>query len=51
MDISQNTSYQPNVGENKNIGIGGQHVCANISVLAKISAGRIYWSALASAPS
>jgi hypothetical protein len=30
--------YRPNFGKNQNIGIGRQHLVANISVLAKISA-------------
>jgi hypothetical protein len=41
----QNNSYQLNIGQNENIciGIGCRYVGANISVFAKILAGRIYW--------
>jgi hypothetical protein len=41
-NIGQNTSYQPNIGQNENIGIGGRYVSANKSVSERISAGRIY---------
>jgi hypothetical protein len=51
MDIGQiigiyrpKASYRPNIGPNENIGIGigDRYVNANISVSAKILAGRIY---------
>ena len=55
MDIGQNigiyrpkyqlsAKYRPNIGQNENTGIDidDQYVGANISVSAKISAGRIY---------
>ena len=47
--IGQNTSFRPNIGQNENIGIGGGYVGANISVSAKMLAGRIYryWYRLA----
>jgi hypothetical protein len=38
----QKASYRLNIGQDENIGIGDGYVGANISVSAKISAGRIY---------
>ena len=38
--IGQNISYRLNIGQNENIGC--RYVGTNISVLANISAGRIY---------
>jgi hypothetical protein len=35
-------SYRLNIGQNENIGIGDRYVGANLSVSAKISAGRMY---------